>query len=94
VIAFLSTREAWRAPAIIVMSRDRRSQRPVFIYEACANTAIVRLRGRAPRAERLVDYGPHLGAAMPSPQPSSAARSFSWRIFRLHKVVGVGEAIE
>ena len=59
MIAFLSTREAWRVPAIIVMGRDRRSQRPAFIYETCTNIAIVRLRGRAPRAERLVDYTPH-----------------------------------
>ena len=43
----------------------------MFIYEACANTAIVRLRGRAPRAERLVDYATHLGAAMPSPNPQA-----------------------
>jgi len=32
--------------------------RLVFIDETCANTAMVRLRGRAPRGERLVDYAP------------------------------------
>ena len=33
--------------------------RLVFIDETCTNTAMVRLRGRAPRGERLVDYAPH-----------------------------------
>ena len=33
--------------------------RLVFIDETCTNTAIVRLRGRARRGERLVDYAPH-----------------------------------
>lgn len=33
--------------------------RLVFIDETCTNTAMVRLRGRAPRGERLVDYVPH-----------------------------------
>src|SRR6202049_4975773 len=32
--------------------------RLVFIEETCTNTAMVRLRGRAPRGERLVDYAP------------------------------------
>jgi hypothetical protein len=31
----------------------------VFIDETCTNTAMVRLRGRAPRGERLVGYAPH-----------------------------------
>ncbi|MDP1542133.1 MAG: IS630 family transposase, partial [Polycyclovorans sp.] len=31
----------------------------VFIDETSTNTAMVRLRGRAPRGERLVDYAPH-----------------------------------
>jgi len=31
----------------------------VFIDETCTNTAMVRLRGRAVRGERLVDYAPH-----------------------------------
>jgi transposase len=31
----------------------------VFIDETCTNTAMVRLRGRARRGERLVDYAPH-----------------------------------
>src|SRR5215468_12514804 len=34
----------------------------VFIDETCTNTAMVRLRGRAPRGERLVGYAPHGGA--------------------------------
>ena len=33
--------------------------RLVFIDETCTNTAMVRLRGRALRGERLVDYVPH-----------------------------------
>ena len=33
--------------------------RLVFIDETCTNTALVRLRGRAPRGERLVGYAPH-----------------------------------
>ena len=33
--------------------------RLVFIDETCTTTAMVRLRGRAPRGERLVDYAPH-----------------------------------
>jgi transposase len=33
--------------------------RLVFIDETCTNTAMVRLHGRAPRGERLVDYAPH-----------------------------------
>lgn len=33
--------------------------RLVFIDETCINTAMVRLRGRAPRGERLVDHAPH-----------------------------------
>src|SRR2546428_984204 len=32
--------------------------RLVFIDETCTTTAMVRLRGRAPRGERLVDYAP------------------------------------
>ena len=32
--------------------------RLVFIDETCTNTAMTRLRGRAPRGERLVDYAP------------------------------------
>src|SRR5258705_4803038 len=32
--------------------------RLVFIDETCTNTAMVRLRGRARRGERLVDYAP------------------------------------
>jgi transposase len=32
--------------------------RLVLIDETCTNTAMVRLRGRAPRGERLVDYAP------------------------------------
>jgi hypothetical protein len=31
--------------------------RLVFIDETCTNTAMVRLRGRAPRGERLIGYG-------------------------------------
>src|SRR5262249_50204390 len=33
--------------------------RLLFIDETCTNTAMVRLRGRALRGERLVDYAPH-----------------------------------
>lgn len=33
--------------------------RLVFIDETSTNTAMVRLRGRAPRGERLIDYAPH-----------------------------------
>jgi transposase len=33
--------------------------RLVFIDETCTNTAMVRLRGRAPRGERLVGHAPH-----------------------------------
>jgi hypothetical protein len=33
--------------------------RRVFIDETSTNTAMVRLRGRSPRGERLVDYAPH-----------------------------------
>src|SRR5262245_6169067 len=33
--------------------------RLVFIDETCTNTALERLRGRAPRGERLVGYAPH-----------------------------------
>ncbi len=33
--------------------------RLVFIDETCTTTAMVRLRGRAPRGERLVGYAPH-----------------------------------
>jgi transposase len=33
--------------------------RLVFIDETCTNTAMVRLRGRALRGERLADYAPH-----------------------------------
>ena len=33
--------------------------RLVFIDETSTNTAMVRLRGRAPRGERLLDYVPH-----------------------------------
>jgi transposase len=33
--------------------------RLVFIDETCTNTAMVRLRGRAPRGKRLVAYAPH-----------------------------------
>jgi transposase len=33
--------------------------RLVFIDETCTNTAMVRLRGRAPRGERLIDHAPH-----------------------------------
>src|SRR5260370_5566862 len=33
--------------------------RPVFIDETCTNTAMVRLRGRSPRGERLIGYAPH-----------------------------------
>jgi transposase len=33
--------------------------RLVFIDETSTNTAMVRLRGRAPRGKRLVDYAPH-----------------------------------
>ena len=43
----------------IVMGRDRGSQRPMLIYEAHTSAAIVRLRGGAPCAKRLVDYAPH-----------------------------------
>ena len=35
--------------------------RLVFIDETCTNTAMVRLRGRAPRGARLVDYAPQRG---------------------------------
>jgi hypothetical protein len=30
-----------------------------FIDETCTSTAVVRLRGRSPRGERLVGYAPH-----------------------------------
>jgi transposase len=33
--------------------------RLVFIDETCTNTSMVRLRGRAPRGERLIGYAPH-----------------------------------
>ena len=33
--------------------------RLVFIDETCTNTAMVRLRGRCPRGERLIGYAPH-----------------------------------
>src|SRR4029077_10220326 len=33
--------------------------RLVFIDETCTSTAMVRLRGRSPRGERLVGYAPH-----------------------------------
>ena len=33
--------------------------RLVFIDETCTNTAMVRLRGRSLRGERLIDYAPH-----------------------------------
>jgi transposase len=33
--------------------------RLVFLDETCTNTAMVRLRGRAPRGKRLVSYAPH-----------------------------------
>jgi transposase len=33
--------------------------RLVFIDETCTTTAMVRLRGRSPRGERLVGYAPH-----------------------------------
>lgn len=33
--------------------------RLVFIDETCTSTAMVRLRGRAARGERLIDYTPH-----------------------------------
>src|SRR5262245_56152772 len=33
--------------------------RLMFIDETCTNTALVRLRGRAPRGERLLGYAPH-----------------------------------
>ena len=33
--------------------------RLVFIDETCANTSMVRLRGRCPRGERLIGYAPH-----------------------------------
>ena len=33
--------------------------RLLFIDDTCTNTAMVRLRGRAPRGERLVGYAPH-----------------------------------
>ena len=33
--------------------------RLVFIDETCTNTAMVRLRGRSPRGERLIGYAPH-----------------------------------
>jgi transposase len=31
----------------------------VFLDETCTNTAMVRLRGRSPRGERLIGYAPH-----------------------------------
>jgi hypothetical protein len=41
--------------------------RLVLIDETCTNTAMVRLRGRAPRGERLVDYVPRdIGKQSPS----------------------------
>src|SRR5262245_61625155 len=56
-----------RAEACVARARRRwmREQgmfdpaRLVFIDETCTNTAMVRLRGRAPRGERLVGYAPH-----------------------------------
>jgi hypothetical protein len=45
----------------------------VFLDETCTNTAMVRLRGRSPRGERLIGYAPRgsaggylLGACLPS----------------------------
>jgi len=35
------------------------STRLVFIDETCTSTAMVRLRGRSPRGERLIGYAPH-----------------------------------
>jgi len=40
--------------------------RLVFIDETCTNTAMVRLRGRAPRGERLVGYA-HMDIGKQSP---------------------------
>jgi transposase len=68
--------------------------RLVFIDETSTNTAMVRLRGRAPRGERLVDYAPH-GAwktvtfvgglrqrGMTAPFVIEGARPCSWTICR------------
>jgi len=57
--------EQKRADVARARRRWRREQglfdpaRLVFIDETCTNTAMVRLRGRAARGARLVDYAPH-----------------------------------
>lgn len=61
----LYAEEQKRADVARVRRRWMREQgmfdpaRLVFIDETCTNTAMVRLRGRAPRGERLIDYAPH-----------------------------------
>ena len=61
----LYAEEQRRADVVRARRRWMREQgmfdpaRLVFIDETCTNTAMVRLRGRAPRGERLVDYAPH-----------------------------------
>ena len=41
------------------MNTSRAGSNVPCFRETCTNTAMVRLRGRAPRGERLVDYAPH-----------------------------------
>jgi hypothetical protein len=48
-----------RTPALMREQGMFDPARLVFIDETCTTTAMVRLRGRAPRGERLVDYAPH-----------------------------------
>src|SRR5215471_14017275 len=61
----LYAEEQRRADVVRARRRWMREQglfdpaRLVFIDETCTNTAMVRLRGRAPRGERLVGYAPH-----------------------------------
>ena len=61
----LYAEEQRRADVVRARRRWMRQQgmfdpaRLVFIDETCTNTAMVRLRGRARRGERLVDYAPH-----------------------------------
>jgi len=48
--------------------------RLVFIDETSTNTAMVRLRGRAPRGERLIDYAPHRSRQRPVTLPPGRLR--------------------
>ena len=55
--------------------------RLVFIDETWTNTAMVRLRGRCPRGERLIDYAPH-GALENDHLRGRPAASRNGRAFR------------